>query len=76
MNHKQKQIVNVKGLGNELRKRLKKSKECKLVGVGVFHLAKVKTRIGTNPNTHKKMTIKGHTRIKFRASKSLKKAFN
>ena len=76
MNTPQKQTINVKGLGEELTKSLKKSKECKLVGVGTFYLKKIKARQGVNPATGKPMIIPKHTRIKFIVSKSIKNSIN
>lgn len=72
MNTKQKQTINVKGLGDELAKKLKKSGECKVVGVGSFYLKKIKARKGTNPYTREPMIIPKHTRVKFNVSKTLK----
>jgi len=75
-NVKQKQTINVKGLGEELTKKLKKSGECKIVGVGSFYLKKIKARKGVNPITKKEMTIPKHTRIKFTVSKTIKNEIN
>jgi DNA-binding protein HU-beta len=76
MNIKQKQTINIKGLGEDLTKRLKKSGECKLVGVGSFYLKKIKARQGVNPATGKPMIIPKHTRIKFAVSKTIKETIN
>ncbi len=76
MNTKQKQTINVKGLGEELTKKLKKSGECKVVGVGSFYLKKIKARQGVNPHTREKMIIPKHTRIKFTVSKTIKEVIN
>lgn len=76
MNTPQKQTINVKGLGEELTKKLKKSGECKIVGVGSFYLKKIKARQGVNPSTGKPMIIPKHTRIKFSVSKTIKESIN
>lgn len=76
MNTPQKQTINVKGLGEQLTKSLKKSGECKIVGVGSFYLKKIKAREGINPATRKPMIIPKHTRVKFIVSKSIKNKIN
>lgn len=76
MRTKAKETINVKGLGIDLTKRLKRSGECIVVGVGTFKLTKIKARKGINPKTFEAMTIKKHTRIKYKASKTIKQKFN
>jgi nucleoid DNA-binding protein len=76
MNHKQKQTINIKGLGENLTKALKRSGECKLVGVGSFYTKKIKARQGVNPYTLAPMIVPKHTRIKFTVSKTIKNKIN
>lgn len=76
MSIRAKEKINVKGLGIDLTKRLKRSGECILVGVGTFKLKKIKARKGINPKTFEAMTIPKHTRVKFKVSETIKNKVN
>ena len=59
-------------LSEIIMKELKATCEFNLFGLGKLKVAKTKARKGINPLTHKPMTIKAKTKIKFRPSKDLK----
>lgn len=58
----------------EITKALKKGHKVQLTGFGTFSVARRKKRMGVNPQTGRRITIKATRVPKFTAGKSLKDA--
>ena len=59
-----------------IEKSLLKGEEVNISNFGVFTPKTRKSRIGTDPKTHQKITIEGGTTVVFRSSKALKGKLN
>lgn len=61
-----------KELSDQVKDGLVKYGKIKVVGLGIFQLRKVPSRLGRNPQTGEIMTIPEYTKIKFFPTKSLR----
>ena len=55
-----------------LTEAMEKNIEVSMMGFGSFHLTSVKARYALNPLTGKKIRVKAHKRVAFKASSRLK----
>lgn len=55
---------------------LLEGKRIKLTGLGIFETTQTKTYMWNSPNTDKPVLVPERTKVRFRASETLKKALN
>lgn len=61
---------------NAIEKALLAGREVNITNFGVFEAKMRETRVGTDPKTHKRITIKAKKAVAFRVSKTLKSKLN
>lgn len=64
----------LEGLMESIKKGLKAGQDVRIHGLGTFHVATLKARMGHNPRTREPLKIKASKLPRFRASKTLKDA--
>lgn len=57
---------------NHIYNDLNKYGSVKIVGLGIFYLRKIPSRMGYNPKKREKKVVPAYTKIKFRVSKTFK----
>ena len=75
MNTKQKLVLRLpEELRDAIRRGIVRYGKVKVIGLGIFETRRINARPGRNPKTGEIVKIPAYTKIKFRATQSLKDA--